>query len=159
MGTGLYEETVFTNDLGNPVRNSLDDGGGLILDGVVDVQDYDANPNGDPIWEQNTKRVHGDDYRVFGWSRNPNRAFVYAASYVKLREVMLTYALPQSLMAKSKALHAVSFSLVGGNLWIISKDLPHADPEASQGAGNIQGWQSGVMPSMRTIGLTVNVQF
>ena len=55
--------------------------------------------------------------------------------------------------------HSISFSLIGGNLWIISKDLPHADPEASQGAGNIQGWQSGVAPMMRTFGLTVNVQF
>lgn len=154
MGTGLYEETVFTNDLGNPVRNSLDDGGGLILDGVVNTG-TDENP----VWEKNTTRVHGDDYRVFGWSRNPNSAFVFAASYVKLREVTLTYSLPQRIMDKSKALYGVSFSLVGGNLWIISKDLPHADPEASQGAGNIQGWQSGVMPSMRTIGLTVNVQF
>ena len=154
LGTGLYPETVFTNDLGNPVRNSLDEGGGLILDGVVNTG-TDENP----VWEANTTRVHGDDYRVFGWSRNPNKAFVYNASYIKLREVALTYSLPQRMMAKSKALHAVSFSLVGGNLWIISKDLPYADPEASQGAGNIQGWQSGVMPSLRTIGFTVNVQF
>lgn len=154
MGTGLYPETVFTNDLGNPVRNSLDNGGGLILDGVVNTGTED-----NPVWEKNTTRVHGDDYRVFGWSRNPNKAFVYNANYIKLREVVLTYSLPQKLMNKSKALYGVSFSLVGSNLWIIAKDLPYADPEASQGAGNIQGWQSGVMPSMRKIGLTVKVQF
>ena len=104
-------------------------------------------------------RVHGDDYRVFGWSRNPNKAFVYNANYIKLREVVLSYSLPQKLMDKSAALYGVSFSLVGSNLWIIAKDLPYADPEASQGAGNVQGWQSGVMPSMRKIGLTVKVQF
>jgi len=154
LGTGLYEETVYTNDLGNPVRNSLDDGGGLILDGVMNTGTED-----EPVWEANTTRVHGDDYRVFGWSRNPNAAFIYSATYIKLREVVISYSLPSKMMANSKALHAVSFSLVGGNLWIISKDLPHADPEASQGAGNVQGWQSGVAPSMRTIGLTVNVQF
>jgi len=62
-------------------------------------------------------------------------------------------------MEKSKALYGVSFSLVGSNLWIIAKDLPYADPESSQGAGNIQGWQSGVMPSTRNIGFTVKVQF
>ncbi len=154
MGTGLYPETVFTNDLGNPVRNSLADGGGLILDGVVNT----GTPE-EPVWEKNTTRVHGDDYRVFGWSRNPNSAFVYNANYVKLREVVLTYSLPQKLMDKSKALYAVSLSLVGSNLWIISKSLPYADPESSQGAGNVQGWQSGVMPSTRNIGLTVKVQF
>ena len=147
LGTGLYEETAYTNDLGNPVRNDLADGGGLILEGVK--EDGSANDI----------RVAGNDYRVFGWSKNPNAAFVYSASYVKLREVVLTYNLPATMMADSKIFTGVSFSLVGSNLWIISKDLPHADPEASQGAGNIQGWQSGVMPSTRNIGFSVNLQF
>lgn len=154
LGTGLYEETDFINDLGNPVRADLEDGGGVILEGVVNTGTEE-----NPVWTENTDRTSASDYRIFGWARNPNKAFVYAASYVKLREVVLTYSLPQKMMDKSKALNGVSFSLVGGNLWIISKDLPHADPEASQGAGNIQGWQSGVAPSMRTFGLTVNVQF
>ncbi len=154
MGTGLYEETDFTNDLGNPVRSDLDDGGGVILEGVVNTGTEE-----NPVWTENTDRTSASDYRIFGWARNPNSAFVYAASYIKLREVVLTYSLPQKMMDKSKALAGVSFSLVGGNLWIISKDLPHADPESSQGAGNIQGWQSGVAPSFRTFGLTVNVQF
>jgi hypothetical protein len=149
MATGLYEETVFINDLGNNVRDPLTDdatSGGLILDGVL----ADGTPN--------TKRVAGDDYRVFGYSRNPNSAFVYDASYIKLREVVLSYSLPKSMLANT-FIHGATFSLVGSNLWIISKDLPHADPEASQSAGNIQGWQSGVMPSTRNLGFTVNLQF
>ena len=32
--SGLYEETDYINDLGNPVRNLLEDGGGYINDGV-----------------------------------------------------------------------------------------------------------------------------
>ncbi|MCB0805976.1 MAG: SusC/RagA family TonB-linked outer membrane protein [Bacteroidales bacterium] len=146
LGTGLYEETVFTNDLGNPVRNPIDEGGGLILEGVKE----DGS--------QNDIRVAGDDYRVFGWSRNPNAAFVYDATYIKLREATLTYSLPSSMLEKS-FFQGVSFSLVGSNLWILYKELPHADPEASQGAGNVQGWQSGVMPSVRNVGFTVNLQF
>jgi len=157
--TGLYEETDFTNDLGNPVRDPIvmnDDGtyasnsGGLILDGVVE--------NEDGTYSTNTTRVEGGDYRVFGYSRNPNAAFIYDATYVKLREVVLTYNMPKKIMDKT-FIHGASFSLVGGNLWIMYKDLPHADPEASQGAGNIQGWQSGVMPSLRTIGFNVKLQF
>ncbi len=156
LGTGLYEETDFINDLGNPVRNPLTDdetSGGLILDGVVNVGTAE-----EPIWEENTTRVAGDDYRVFGWSRNPNSTFVYDATYVKLREVVLSYSIPSKVMEKS-FIKGAPFSLVGSNLWIISKDLPHADPEASQSSGNVQGWQSGVMPSTRNIGLTVNLQF
>jgi TonB-linked SusC/RagA family outer membrane protein len=156
MGTGLYPETVYLNDLGNPVRDPLtDDGtsGGLILDGVVNSGTAD-----EPVWVANEKRVSGGDYRPFGWATNPNSMFIYDASYIKLREVVLTYSLPEKLMAKS-AIKGVSFSLVGSNLWIIMKNLPYADPEASQSSGNIQGWQSGVMPSTRNIGLTVNLQF
>jgi TonB-linked SusC/RagA family outer membrane protein len=147
LGTGLYAETVFTNDLGNPVRNDMSEGGGLVLPGVK--QDGSVNDI----------RVAGNDYRVFGWSKNPNAAFVYSASFVKLREVVLTYSLPASMMESSKIFTGISFSLVASNVWIISKELPHADPEASQGAGNIQGWQSGVMPSTRNIGFSVNLQF
>lgn len=146
MATGLYEETDYINDLGNPVRNSLDNGGGLILPGVKE----DGTPN--------DIRVAGDDYRVFGYSRNPNSKFVYDASYIKLRELAVTYRIPKAKLARTP-LQAVSFSLVGSNLWIISKDLTHADPEATQSSGNIQGWQSGVMPTTRNIGLTVNLQF
>ena len=49
-------------------------------------------------------------------------------------------------------------TFVGSNLLIIDKNLPHADPEASQGAGNIQGWQSGVMPTTRNYGFSLNIQ-
>ena len=147
MATGLYEETVFINDLGNPVRNSLDDGGGLILEGVTEDG------------EVNTKRVNGNNYAVWGYSQNPNKAFVYDATYIKLREVVISYSLPAKLMARYNWIQGATLSIVGSNLWIISKDLPHADPEASQSSGNVQGWQSGVMPSLRNVGFSINLQF
>lgn len=147
MATGLYEETVYTNDLGNPVRNSLDDGGGLILEGVTEDGAV------------NTKRVNGNNYAVWGYSQNPNKAFVYDATYIKLREVVISYSLPAKLMARYNWIQGATFSIVGSNLWIISKDLPHADPEASQSSGNVQGWQSGVMPSVRNVGFSINLQF
>ncbi len=146
MATGLYEETDYLNDLGNPVRDPVASGGGLILDGVM----ADGSPN--------NKRVEGGDYRVWGYARNPNSKFIYDASYVKLREVVLTYNLPRTVL-ENTFLAGASLSLVGSNLWILHKNLPHADPEASQSAGNIQGWQSGVMPATRNFGVSLNLQF
>jgi hypothetical protein len=146
MGTGLYEETVFTNDLGNPVRNDIADGGGLVLEGVL----ADGTPN--------NIRVPGNNFRVFGWNRNPNAGFVSDATYIKLREVVLSYSLPASVLGDG-FFRGVSFSFVGSNLWIIAKDLKHADPEAGVTSGNLQGWQSGVLPTTRNFGLTVNLQF
>ena len=62
-------------------------------------------------------------------------------------------------MARYNWIQGATLSIVGSNLWIISKDLPHADPEASQSSGNVQGWQSGVMPSLRNVGFSINLQF
>ncbi|MBP1675244.1 MAG: SusC/RagA family TonB-linked outer membrane protein, partial [Bacteroidetes bacterium] len=99
-----------------------------------------------------------NNYRLFGWARNPNSAFVYDASYVKLREVALTYEFPRSLMSKT-FIYGASLSLIASNPWIIHKNLPYSDPEASQSSGNIQGWQSGVMPATRNFGFNLKLQF
>ncbi|MCK5906704.1 MAG: TonB-dependent receptor, partial [Flavobacteriales bacterium] len=117
--TGLYSSTDFENDLGNPVRNHLSDGGGLVLDGVMD--------NGSGGFVENTTRVRADNFRVFGYSRNPNKGFIYDASYVKLREMSIGYTLPSSMLDKV-ALKGATFSIVGSNLFIFYKDLPDADP-------------------------------
>ena len=145
-GTGLYDNTVYANDLGNPVRNSIDDGGGLILPGV--------KPDGTP----NDIRIAGDDYKAHGWARYPNAAYVYDASYIKLRNITLSYSMPQSVLAKS-FIKGVTFSATASNVAILMKNLPYADPEAGLGAGNMQGWQSGVMPTTRNFGFSVNLQF
>ncbi len=159
QATGLYTNTVGNNELGNPLRDPIvwadpadhskgyaANTGGILHEGVL--------ANGTP----NTLRIRGDAYTAFGYAYNPNSAFVYDASYVKLREIVLSYSLPKNMLAKT-ALRGVTFSLVGSNLWIISKNLPDADPESGQGSGNIQGWQSGVMPSTKNIGFSVNLQF
>jgi hypothetical protein len=146
--TGLYEESAGNNELGNPIRNYVADGGGIILEGVTS----DGAEN----------TVRSDDmgtyYTPVGSYYAPNAYFIYDAGYVKLKELSITYLLPASLFSRS-FINDMSLSIVGSNLWIISKNLPYADPEASQGAGNIQGWQSGVMPTTRNIGFTLNVNF
>jgi hypothetical protein len=131
----------------------------MILDGVTWE---DTNGNGEPdegdTYTENTRRTSALDYRVWGWSTNPNEKFIYDATYVKLREVTLNYRLPKKWF-DNIFISSASIGVTGTNLWIIYKDLPHADPEASQGAGNVQGWQSGVMPATRNFGFNVNLSF
>lgn len=146
QATGLYDDTDYINDLGNPVRNSIADGGGLILPGV--------KPDGTP----NDIRIEGNDYKAAGYARNPNARYVYDASYIKLRNITLSYSMPQSMLAKT-FLRGVTFSLTASNVAILMKNVPYADPEAGLGAGNLQGWQSGVMPTTRNFGFSVNLQF
>jgi len=146
---GLYPETAGTNDLGNPVRNTIDQGGGLILDGVKE----DGS--------KNDIRVSAVDSDVspFGIANNPNEAFIYDASFVKLRELNLTYSLDKKLFENSRFIKGADISLTGRNLWIIHKNLPYADPEDIYSAGNVSGHQGGAYPSVRTFGFNVKLKF
>lgn len=155
LATGLPAETAFNNDLGNPVRNPItgtpgnygSDSGGFINVGV--------NPDG----SVNQTRIRADRYGAFGYARGlPDKAFSYDAGYVKLREVALTYNLPESIL-KNTFVNSATVSLVGSNLWIIDKNLPDADPESGLGAGNLQGYSTGSLPSTRDFGFNVKLQF
>lgn len=147
LATGLYADTTPLNDKGNPVRSSNADGGGYVYPGVL----ADGTPN--------AIRVSGENYGLFGYRRNPSSLFIYDASYVKLREVTITYKLPVSLFGGSQFIKGATLSVVGRNLWIISKNLPYADPEDGITSGNITGFQSGVYPSVREIGGSLKFSF
>ncbi len=147
LATGLYPETDILNDKGKPVRSPIADGGGYIVPGVL--ADGQAN----------TKRVSGENFGIFGYRRNPASLFIYDASYAKLREIVITYKLPTSLFGGKNPIQAATLSAVGRNLWIISKNLPYADPEDGISAGNSQGFQSGVNPAMKEVGLTLKLNF
>lgn len=145
--TGLYDFTAGNNHLGNPVRNSIADGGGLLLPGV--------NADGTP----NTTVGDATDYRNgWGYARTPNAAHVYDASFVKLREVSFSYNFSQNF-AKKLQINNLTLSLVGRNLWIIHKNTPYSDPEAGLSAGNVQGNQSGAYPSVKEIGASLKFEF
>jgi len=160
LATGLYEETSFINDKGNPVRNTLDEGGGVVNKGV--------NPDG----AENTTYMDCSDYGSFGYETfgnmtydgtsyylgNPDKAFVYDATFVKLREVSLSYSLPSKWLQKC-FITGLTLSAVASNPWIIYKKLPYADPESGLGAGNLQGYSVGSLPSTRDFSFNVKLTF
>jgi TonB-linked SusC/RagA family outer membrane protein len=145
--TGLYDFTAGTNHLGNPVRDAVADGGGVILPGVQ----ADGTPN--------TVVADATTYaNPWGYVRTPQASHVYDASFVKLREVSLTYNFSDKI-AKRLFMQNLSLSVIGRNLWIIHKNTPYADPESGLSAGNIQGYQSGVYPAVKEIGASLKFEF
>ncbi|MDD2303357.1 MAG: SusC/RagA family TonB-linked outer membrane protein [Prolixibacteraceae bacterium] len=156
--TGLYPETVFTNDLGNPVRDPLvgtpgnyaANSGGYIIEGV-NVANGVSTPNKTRI------DASTSDFG-FGTAARPHRDFVYDASFIKLREVSLSYNIPSALLTKL-LVKSATVSFVGSNLWIIHKNLPYADPEAGLSAGNIQGYSVGSLPGTRDFGFNLKFNF
>ncbi len=147
LATGLYPETAGLNDLGNPSRDPVSAGGGIIHSGVK----RDGTPN--------DIRVSNTNYGSYGYARNPAAGFIYDASFVKLREAILTYSLPKTLMGKLNPFKGIDVSLIGRNLWIIHKNLPYSDPEENISSGNLQGYQGGAYPAVRTFAFNVRFRF
>jgi TonB-linked SusC/RagA family outer membrane protein len=153
--SGLYPETAGKNANGVPVRSPLSEGGGYLFEGVT--------ANGQP----NTKYVDASDANKglfpFGSTVSgnfANSAYLYDASYVKLRELAITYTVPKSFLNKIKVINEASVSLVAHNLWILYKNLPYSDPEQGQASGNASiGYQTGAYPSVRTFALNINLKF
>jgi len=144
--TGVLAESAGLNDKGNPSRNSIADGGGVIMPGVK----ADGTPN-----DIRVENVYG----TYGYAYNPAAAFVYDASYIKLREANIVYSVPSSIVRKLGGVKGVDLSVFGRNLWIIQKFVPYADPEENLSSGNIQGYQSGAYPTTRSIGFNVKLLF
>ncbi len=125
--------------------------GFIIGDGVV------AGAGG--AFTPNTTKVapatyYGDYYRRANVESNS-----FDASFIKLREVRLEYALPVKFTQKLK-LNNASLALYGRDLALIS-DFPVFDPEvaALNGSTILPGIEIGQMPSMRTFGMNLTVKF
>jgi len=89
---------------------------------------------------------------------NFDEAWIYSSSFIKLREVRLSYALPSKWMKSIKFVGA-TVSLVGRNLWIIHKNIPNVDPETAFNTGNGQGLEDLSLPGTRSYGINVNFKF
>ncbi|MEH0157616.1 SusC/RagA family TonB-linked outer membrane protein [Limibacter armeniacum] len=134
--SGIMEETA-----ANGVREN-----GLIVEGVNE----DGTPNTTVI-DANTHFFANGGYTIA-------EADVYDASYVKLKELALSYKLPNKLVS-NYGINNVTFSVVGRNLAILYSELPHLDPEVTASAGNIQGIEGAQVPSTRSIGFNVKFDF
>lgn len=154
--SGLYPSTAGYNSSGKPVRGYLSQGSGYLYEGV---RQSDGKPNTTMVDESGLFTGNWTFGSLSG--AESHQQFVYDASYVKLREVAITYSLPNKLIAKvSGFIKGIDVALTGRNLWIIHKNLPYSDPEQGQISGNASmGFQNGAYPTVRTIGALLKVNF
>lgn len=134
---GLYYATVN----GEQTRVYQD---GIIVEGVTE--------NG----QVNTKVVSAENYyhRIYSIAE----ANVYDASFVKLRELSLSYQFPKSIYSLI-GLQGANVTFTARNLWTIHKKADNIDPEAAITAGNAQGVEAYTLPTARTYGININVKF
>lgn len=89
-------------------------------------------------------------------------ANLFSATYVKLREVSLTYRFPRELVNKMR-MQNMSLSLIGQNLFMWTKHSVWIDPETAyvpRGDTNQPGYEFySVIPRTRSLGVKLNVAF
>lgn len=78
----------------------------------------------------------------------------YDATFIKLREVRLSYTLPEKI-TNNLPVYNVQISAYGRNLALLHSDVPHIDPEVTVSASNIQGFEGGQLPIERSIGFNL----
>ena len=127
------------------IEPTLEGREGFVLDAVTETG------------EVNTVEVSSEDY----WATVAGipAAHIQELDNIRLRELSLNYAFPSRLLERL-FINRASISLVGRNLFFISKKANGVDPESSVSVGNNgQGIFYYNAPSTRRIGLSLNVSF
>ena len=105
---------------------------------------------------QNTKNVDAMAYFNHYYS-GPAVQNIFDSDYIKLREVTLSYTFPKNLRGPFSN---VVVSAFGRNLATWGLDNKDFDPEiATGGSGNVQGLEGGSLPSTRSFGMNLKLQF
>jgi TonB-linked SusC/RagA family outer membrane protein len=103
------------------------------------------------LWFGETFAINGVDE----WS-------VFDASYLKLREIAVSYTLPPSVLGRIP-IEKATISLTGRNLWFYAPGFPehiNYDPEINQfGSSNKQGIEYSTTPGVKRYGVSLNLTF
>jgi TonB-linked SusC/RagA family outer membrane protein len=135
---GVLEETLLGREGGIVGAGVMSDGsGGYVANNVVQT---------------------AENYNKAAYSNSIVESSVFDASYVKLRQVMLSYELPKKWLNNTK-IDGVDISFIARNLAILYKTVPHIDPETAFSDRNSDlGQEFGQQPSARSMGVNINIK-
>ena len=104
------------------------------------------------------KRTAREWHSAYTGGRSIAEGVIYDASFVKLREVQVSYNIPAKLFSRLP-FKGCTITLVGRNLALWSK-VPHVDPEVMSYSGGtaLPGIEYMSIPSSRSYGLNLNIK-
>lgn len=154
LQSGQSPETLFERDGGGlPYTNPAGEtsNSGVILPGVH--EDGSAN----------TTVVHYY-YKYLpnagGWGHFLSKPGIVEDTWVKMREINLTYNLPKKIVGKLKVFQELSLSFTGRDLFYLYTTVPdHINPEGLMGAGNAQGFEWASLPGVRSFAFGITAKF
>lgn len=144
FGTAKETDARGTTKVFSGVKGHLDENGNVVSSGAAN----DVAALLDEAW-----------YSGYGGGfSNNTEDFVEDASWVRLRELSLSYELPTKI-AKYVYLSGITVTFTGRNLWL-STDYMGVDPETSlMGAFNAQGIDYFNMPGVKSYIFSLGIKF
>ncbi len=161
MYSGTADLTLFT---GNALATAYNDRKPFIIPNSVNQI---TGSDGKPVYVENKTYVTEANFSNYFYTNN-NKAIAYPMrlidkSFIKLRDVTITYNLPKAWASKIRAAN-ISVTAYGRNfiLWL-PKENAYVDPEASNLGNDLQSefgeYGAGTGPTTRTYGVTLRANF
>lgn len=127
--------------------------------GIVGQGITNTGTSTNPQYVANTKSISAADYYGQYYNRANEATSIFDATYVKLRQVSLSFNLPKRVSDLIKASY-VKLGLILNNVLLFT-DNPNVDPEmnAVQGRKYVYGVDDMSLPSNRSVGVSLNVHF
>lgn len=147
---GLHEQTLAgraaCEEAAGP-DGQYPDGGCWTPDGVLE----DGTPLSETDIEVLPEEYWGTVYSTIG------EEFVYDRNAVNLRQVRVTYRIPQNWLGNLA--QSARVSLVGRDLFYLYDNVPNVDPFVERDATNSQGIEGSLVPTTRSFGFNVDLTF
>ena len=146
---------------GNSEQSTVNDRRPYVIPNtVIEIKDAEGNVTG---YQENTIPVYNNwhDYFASNTNKPIERNRIIDKTYLKLREISLSYRLNQSVLDKT-FLTSANISFFGRNLFLWTPaDNSFIDPETTTWDNDIQGMfgEFNGAPSVRTYGVKLDVTF
>lgn len=154
LQSGQSPETLSERDGGGlPYTNpsGVTSNSGVILEGVH----QDGSPNTTVVHYYNKYMPNAG-----GWGHFLSKPGIVEDTWVKMREINLTYNLQKSALSKLKIFQELSFTFTARDLFYIYSSVPdRINPEGLMGAGDAQGFEWASLPGVRSFAFGINAKF
>jgi TonB-linked SusC/RagA family outer membrane protein len=146
----------YQGKLANSLEGRYD---GIVAEGVNVLS---TNEDGTAVCQPNntvTSSIY-TYYQARTLDRYNGEAHTFETSFLKFREARLEYALPESLIQKTRVLQGASIAVFATNIFSLDK-WPQFDPEGGMMTGTnvYSGIEAGAYPMTRTMGVNLRLSF
>ncbi len=163
-GGSLVSRTAdLTYFVGNAYQTQYNDRRPFIIPNSVVEDGVDAN--GKPVYAENTEFIDVTNYNSY-WYHTTNKGFAWqnmilSKSFLKLRDVTLSYSLSKKAASKIKA-ESITLSLIARNFLIWTpKENTFIDPEVSNLGNDLlsEFGEQATSPSIKSFGASLKIGF